>query len=152
MDYNEILLAPKGETVDKIGGALCLPVSCSADMIKNGFNYVLDKEKIPLQVLSVVNKIGEYSYPFDLSFYVTVLLLTVLLVLVLVSSCSSQFGNHRYFGVFSIKRSWKNFSYHEGKSLNVLNGVKSLAFMWMLLFGSEYPLTIYFVVNTLTVE
>ena len=122
-------------------------------MVKTGFNYVLHKYHLPLEVLQVLNNFQQYTYPFDFSFFLTVALLTLLVCLVLLASCSSQFSAHPTFAAFSLSRSIGTLTRQStGNRLNVLNGVKVLAFGWMLLFGSEYALTIYFVENTLSVE
>ena len=109
MNYNLLLFADNKTGAAGINSALCLPVDCSADMIKVALDTLLDKAGLPYYVATVVNDSQTYRYPFDARFFFTIFLFVMLTLLVLLASCSKSFEHHPTIGAFSVKKSIKIF-------------------------------------------
>lgn len=90
---------------------MCLPLTCSADLVKSGFNYLLDKSGLPFEVYEVINKTQDYSYPYDLRFFLTLFLMVLFITLVLVASVGKSLRHHPFIDAFSMKESMKVFNY-----------------------------------------
>lgn len=79
----------------------------------------------------------------------TITFMAFLLSLVLVSTFSKTVRTHKYLSAFSLQSSMKTYKYHTGGRLNVLNGVRALAMMWVV-FGHVYSLVLGMISNALT--
>lgn len=150
MDYYQLYFNKIGVVVP-LSAALCLPKICSPDYIKSSINDLLVVQEIDMQVSLVVNNIPDTEYEYDWVFYLTLTILSLLVVLVLFSSSFAKLAKNRWTKGFAIQNSIKIFKYNPHSRLNVLNGVKSLAMFWVIM-GHQYCLGIVNMSNVLTFD
>ena len=99
--------------------------------------------------MSIINNdIQNYEYPYDWVFFFTFFLISLFLFLFLLASFVESLGTHPFFGAFSLQKNSKIFSYKPNK-LNVLNGIRSLAMLWVLM-GHEYTVPFGYMANIAT--
>ena len=119
---------------------LCLPEECSADAIKNILSTLFTDTNLPLKVTSVHSHVPDFHFDYDWTFFLTMIMISCLLAMVLLSTFVKTVRNHKIMGAFAIQNSMKIFNYQES-SLNTLNGVRSLMMLWVV-FSHEYAFSL----------
>ena len=129
---------------------MCLPEECPTSSINIIVQRLLDQLKAGLFVGDVGNHIDKYEYGYDWVFFLTILILSILICFVLLASFSKKVGRHKTFSAFSIQNSLKIYEYRESR-LNTLNGIRSLSMFWVIC-GHSYSFAIGYALNLFTIE
>lgn len=151
MDYYMLLMGAKNTDDQSIFFGACLPSSCSNYTIQATMNKIFDSIRFPLEVKQAHNHINQFSYPFSWAFFLTIFILCALLTIVIVSTFFKNVRKNKIIEVFSIQQTNKIFTYKPGSRLNVLNGIRTLAMLWVI-FGHEMSLPVGYSLNILSVE
>ena len=149
MDYYKIGIVDENQAPIAVIG-MCLPEECPTSSLKSLLQRLLDELKMGLSVGDVENHIDKYEYGYDWVFFLTVFIITALVFLVLLASCSKTAGKHKTLSAFSLQNSLKIYEYRESR-LNTLNGVRSLSMFWVIC-GHAYVFAIWFSINIFTLE
>jgi len=103
--------------------------------------------QMPLKVSSINNKVQDYRYPFNWVFYLLLVLTIAIMFLVLYSTFKKKKNK---LDMFIIQESMKIFKRNPNSNLNALNGVRSLAMMWVII-GHSYSFGITGSINMSTI-
>lgn len=106
-----------------------------------------------IRAISVVNRIDEQRYEFTWVFYLTAIMIGLLVAFVSFASIMHWLGrrNNKIVSSMSLQSSLKIFEYNQKSQLNVLNGVRSLAMLWVI-FGHQYSMIIINTSNLLSIN
>jgi peptidoglycan/LPS O-acetylase OafA/YrhL len=96
-----------------------------------------------LIVTQVNNNVPAYQYDYDWVLFLTLVVFVVTLLLVIISTVSTQ---NKGISMFSIKESRKVFKINPNSNLNVLNGIRSISMIWVV-FGHSMSYTISGAIN-----
>lgn len=149
MDYNTVFLSGVGSTLTSLYVSLCLPVQCTPDIIKDSIDGLAQTMGYDLRVASVNNRIQDQQPPYTWVFFLTLTLIAILIALTLYSTLTRS--THRLLKSFSLPNTLKIFKYNPKSRLNVFNGVRSLAMLYVI-FGHQYSLVIVNTSNLLTLN
>lgn len=124
---------------------LCLPEECTENITKSLLDGVMKAVGLPYNVVAISQHIQDYSFPINWVFYITILILLGFIALLVVGSMLGD--KIRILRGFHAGQTLKIFKYNDKSDLNVFNGIRSLAMMWVV-FGHYYLNSATGVVNT----
>ena len=129
MKYTLIKLGLDGQDSGIFYGA-CLPSACSDSLISNALSSAFKITKLPFDLFSLTSDSESYVFPMNWVSYLTTFLLTGIMLMVLVATLRRSKG---WLGCFNFVSNMKHFHVREGEDLNIWDGVRALAMMWVVI-------------------
>jgi hypothetical protein len=133
MKYALISLGNRGHDAGVFVG-LCLPKQCGDQVISASIDSALTSLGIPLSVFSVDSDIEHYTSPMTWASYLTIFILLTAFLLTIIATIhrSSKKDGSKILGSFDVTANMKHFKVREKEDLNVWDGVRALAMMWVV--------------------
>jgi uncharacterized membrane protein len=102
---------------------------------------------VPYTVGRVIDDVQDYEYPLTWVFYIMAIILTACVGATLFATFTRS--KQRLLKGIALQESLKIFKTKES-DLNILNGVRSLAMMWVV-FGHYYFNTVTYIENSMSI-
>ena len=130
LNYNLVELGYGGVNVGIFMG-VCLPQFCSPEIITSALDALFKKAQLPYEIYDVQSHIQDYQFPYTPLFYITVIIMVILACLVLLATLNHK-KESKYLKCFALQETLGVLKRRES-DLNVFNGVRSFAMMWVIL-------------------
>jgi hypothetical protein len=113
---------------------LCLPRSCPDTLISGLINSAFKILGADLSVFWIKSDTEHYQYPLFWVSYLTIFIIVTLLILAFIATVRGyKSKQNKYLDSFNIMANMKHFNIREGEDLNIWDGVRSLAMMWVVI-------------------
>ena len=134
MKYFLVEFGYHGQDMQASNG-LCLPKSCTDEFVASSINSAFQMIKAPISVFYVKSDTENYEFPMNWVSYLTVFILLAIGFLVVLATTMGykRKKEHKIIDSFNVMSNLKHFKVRENEDLNIWDGVRAFAMMWVVI-------------------
>jgi hypothetical protein len=115
----------------------CVPRSCSDSEVGVGIDSIFGLMNSSLSVYSIDSHITDYHVEMDWLSYLTIAILAAIALLTVWSTARKLIFNetekNMVIGAFDLTKNVGHFKIRQGEDLNIMDGVRAIAMMWVVI-------------------